>query len=72
MKFNIESASPAYSSAWNDGDNADIWPSDLPILFPYPRIYPGEFAPHSDSKDEINADEVVEQYRYVFEFLKWE
>ncbi len=70
MKFNIESASPAYSSACKDEENADIWSSDLPILFPYPRIYPGEFAPHSDSKDEMNADGIVEQYRYVLEFVK--
>lgn len=38
MKFNIESAKLATSNHLN----TDRMTRDLPILFPYPRIYPGQ------------------------------
>ena len=47
MKFNIES-----ESLRNHGKEANTRQSDLPVLFPYPRIYPGQ---QYASKDIVRA-----------------
>ena len=47
MKFNIEYESLCHRAY---ADLTDFYLRDLPVLFPYPRIYPGQSYVSSSSK----------------------
>jgi len=68
MKFNIECEVPQPFPRHRPEQNADQNSRDLPVLFPYPRIYPGKS--HETAQYCADADFVVESSTSMFEIVK--